>query len=145
MADRIPRRIVRDFQGDGIVVHWEPLFCIHSENCVRQLPRAFNPSERPWIKAENATAAELATVIARCPSGALSFTRTDGGPAEPVSDPATFQPQTDGPIHARGNLQVLDSEGNVLRRATRLALCRCGGSQSKPFCDNSHSVIGFRA
>ena len=51
-----------------------------------------------------------------------------------------------GPYLVRGPVLLLDAEGNEFRaeRAT-VALCRCGGSMTKPFCDGTHAKIGFRA
>ena len=51
-----------------------------------------------------------------------------------------------GPYLVKGPVLLLDAEGNEFRseRAT-VALCRCGGSATKPFCDGTHSRIGFRA
>jgi CDGSH-type Zn-finger protein len=45
----------------------------------------------------------------------------------------------------RGDIEILAPDGSVLRRDTRIALCRCGGSENKPFCDNSHRKNGFQA
>jgi CDGSH-type Zn-finger protein len=51
-----------------------------------------------------------------------------------------------GPYLVKGPVLLLDAEGNEFRteRAT-VALCRCGRSMTKPFCDGTHSKIGFRA
>jgi CDGSH iron-sulfur domain-containing protein 3 len=51
-----------------------------------------------------------------------------------------------GPYLVKGPVLLLDADGNEFRveRAT-VALCRCGGSTTKPFCDGTHSKIGFRA
>jgi CDGSH-type Zn-finger protein len=51
-----------------------------------------------------------------------------------------------GPYLVRGPVLLFDAEGNEYRaeRAT-VALCRCGASMKKPFCDGTHSRIGFRA
>ena len=52
----------------------------------------------------------------------------------------------DGPLLVKGPILLLDAEGHEFRanRAT-VALCRCGGSTTKPFCDGTHSRLGFRA
>ncbi len=52
-----------------------------------------------------------------------------------------------GPYLVRGPVVLLDAEGNEFRRSEQstVALCRCGGSTTKPFCDGTHSKIGFRA
>ena len=51
-----------------------------------------------------------------------------------------------GPYLVKGPIVLLDAEGNEFftQRAT-VALCRCGGSRNKPFCDSTHAKIGFRA
>lgn len=52
----------------------------------------------------------------------------------------------DGPYLVRGVFEVVDSDGEVIdtRRKT-VALCRCGASRTKPFCDGTHKTIGFEA
>lgn len=54
----------------------------------------------------------------------------------------------DGPLicgSEEGVVTVQDTDGNLLAQAQELALCRCGGSANKPFCDGSHKQNGFRA
>jgi CDGSH-type Zn-finger protein len=48
-----------------------------------------------------------------------------------------------GPLHLHGDIEVLDDQGNVILRDTRVALCRCGLSKHKPLCDDSHAAAGF--
>ena len=51
-----------------------------------------------------------------------------------------------GPYLVRGPVVVIDAEGNEYRpERETIALCRCGGSKTKPFCDGTHSRIGFKA
>jgi CDGSH-type Zn-finger protein/uncharacterized Fe-S cluster protein YjdI len=54
-------------------------------------------------------------------------------------------PQIDGPLQVRGNLEITSGTGRVVARVTEARLCRCGGSASKPFCDGTHARIGFRS
>lgn len=50
----------------------------------------------------------------------------------------------DGPLLVRGDVEVLDAEGHPLETTRRtVALCRCGGSSIKPWCDGTHKVNGF--
>ena len=51
----------------------------------------------------------------------------------------------DGPLRVEGNLEVCSGTGRTVSRVTEAALCRCGHSKNKPFCDGSHRVVGFRA
>jgi CDGSH-type Zn-finger protein len=51
----------------------------------------------------------------------------------------------DGPLLVRGAFEVVDPDGAVLPRTRRtVALCRCGASVLKPYCDGSHKLIGFK-
>ena len=54
-------------------------------------------------------------------------------------------PETDGPLRVRGNLEITSGTGRVVARVTQARLCRCGGSGNKPFCDGTHAKIGFRS
>jgi CDGSH-type Zn-finger protein/uncharacterized Fe-S cluster protein YjdI len=56
-----------------------------------------------------------------------------------------IDPQTDGPLQLRGNLEILSGTGRMVTRVTSAKLCRCGGSASKPFCDGTHARNGFIA
>ena len=59
---------------------------------------------------------------------------------------ARITPYKDGPILVRGPFKLLDQDGNEvdLHRRT-IALCRCGRSRIKPFCDGTHKAIKFKA
>lgn len=64
----------------------------------------------------------------------------------PVRDGALrIDPQTNGPLRVRGNLEIVSGTGRVVARVGSATLCRCGGSASKPFCDGTHAKIGFRS
>jgi uncharacterized Fe-S cluster protein YjdI len=142
--NRAPSDLTREYATDKIRVLWYASRCIHSAECVRALPAVFNPGRRPWVLIDAATAEAVANAVARCPTGALQFERLDGGPGEDV--PATLQITVarDGPYYVRGKVEVLGDDGRVLRRDTRVALCRCGQSRHLPYCDNTHRTIGFR-
>jgi uncharacterized Fe-S cluster protein YjdI len=137
--------VLRRYEGDGIAVHWEPGLCIHVANCIRHLPGVFDPAARPWVAATAATADEIAKAIESCPTGALRYERTDGTLAEQAEVPTTIQPRTNGPLFVQGEIEVIDAAGNFTRKATRMALCRCGHSGNKPFCDLSHRAAGFQS
>jgi CDGSH-type Zn-finger protein/uncharacterized Fe-S cluster protein YjdI len=64
----------------------------------------------------------------------------------PVRDGAlAVDPQIDGPLQLKGNLEITSGTGRVVARVTTTYLCRCGGSAKKPFCDGTHARIGFRS
>jgi CDGSH-type Zn-finger protein/uncharacterized Fe-S cluster protein YjdI len=133
------------YKGDNIEVHYNLGRCIHAAECVRGLPDVFQRDRRPWIVPDLDSADRVAEIILKCPTGALTFDRKDGGNLEPIPETNIIQINEDGPHYVRGNVQIKSPDGTVLKSETRLALCRCGASANKPYCDNSHLKIGFQA
>lgn len=58
----------------------------------------------------------------------------------------TIQVVTNGPLLVNGTMQVMDAQGQpmAIQPGARVALCRCGHSGKKPFCDGSHKTSGFQ-
>lgn len=128
--------IIKKYEKDGLTVIWKPQQCIHSGVCVRTLPKVYNPKERPWMKLENASVEELKSQIDKCPSGALSYeiNNSTNGTNEAT---VTIDIVKNGPALIKG----MHSINNDTKSQT--AICRCGGSSNKPFCDGSHQKNGF--
>jgi CDGSH-type Zn-finger protein len=64
----------------------------------------------------------------------------------PVSDPAlapVITCKSNGPYLVKGLATLTSSRGEALATGETIALCRCGGSSKKPFCDGTHAKIGF--
>jgi 3-phenylpropionate/trans-cinnamate dioxygenase ferredoxin subunit len=57
----------------------------------------------------------------------------------------TIEPIKNGPYIVTGEVELIDADGNKYPVEKRMALCRCGASTEKPFCDGTHSKIGFKA
>jgi uncharacterized Fe-S cluster protein YjdI/CDGSH-type Zn-finger protein len=142
--NRVFTRLTKEYNSESIRVQWYARRCIHSAACIRALPKVFDPSKRPWVTPENATADAVAEAVLKCPTGALQFVRLDGGPGEVPPDTVQIREIKDGPFFVRGPVEIRDSKGEVIRTDTRFALCRCGQSKHLPFCDNTHRAIGFR-
>ncbi|MDO5625447.1 MAG: CDGSH iron-sulfur domain-containing protein [Pseudomonadota bacterium] len=75
-----------------------------------------------------------------------------GEPATQPSEPLAARngaldvaPTPDGPLHVTGNLEIVSGTGRTVNRVTDAWLCRCGHSANKPYCDGTHTRIGFRA
>lgn len=140
MADKAQ---VRTYPGRAISVRYDVKRCMHAAECVNsQLKEVFNLDNRPWIDPDNAAADEVAEVIERCPSGALQYERHDGGKDETTPNNRAT-PDPNGALYFQGELTVEDAKGHEITQDTRLALCRCGHSENKPFCDKSHTEAGF--
>jgi CDGSH-type Zn-finger protein/uncharacterized Fe-S cluster protein YjdI len=76
-------------------------------------------------------------------SGEPPSTQTD---MLPIRDGVlAIDPEPNGPLAIRGNLEIISGTGRVVSRVTSAHLCRCGGSATKPFCDGTHVRIGFKS
>ena len=74
---------------------------------------------------------------------------------EPATQPSTplaqrngalkITPLKNGPLLVDGNLELCSGTGRTINRATKTALCRCGQSANKPYCDGTHAKVGFTA
>jgi CDGSH-type Zn-finger protein/uncharacterized Fe-S cluster protein YjdI len=135
---------VKVYKGQGVSVRFNAARCIHAAECVHGLPGVFDTQARPWIQPGKATADEVVAVVARCPTGALQAIYDDGRAAETLSACNELRLTADGPHHLRGDIEIRDDSGKTLARETRMALCRCGASSNKPYCDNSHVGRGFK-
>ena len=134
---------VRRYEGERVDILFDAKRCIHAEECIHGLAGVFEKDRRPWVDADAGEPDRIAEVIHRCPTGALSYERKDGGPAEPVPAEASLTVARNGPVYVRGSIEMTDHEGNALEVGPRVALCRCGASKNKPFCDNTHLDIDF--
>ena len=52
---------------------------------------------------------------------------------------------TDGPLEVAGEVEILASDGTLVKQTAKAYLCRCGHSEKKPFCDGAHKREGFTA
>ena len=135
--------VKRSYATEHIVVHWDSELCIHTAICLNSLPEVFDVQSRPWIDVEADSADAIAAAIRRCPTGALTYHRTDGQADEQAKETTTVVPWPNGPLMVRGNIEVRDARGELFTAGPRFTLCRCGASENQPFCDLSHRRIKF--
>jgi uncharacterized Fe-S cluster protein YjdI len=127
--------LTREYRNDEITVRWYARRCIHSAACIRKAPRVFDPRRRPWINLEAGDTQRIIAAVEACPTGALEYV----SPGEhPRPSETKVEVVADGPLFLRGDIKIVGENGQVIREGTRVALCRCGKSANKPFCDNSH-------
>lgn len=134
---------LRRYTGENIDITYQLKRCIHAEVCVKNLATVFDKNSRPWIDADGDTPDQIATVIEACPSGALHYERKDGN-LEVVPQENVITIRHNGPLEIKGTLEIRFRE-EIITQETRATLCRCGASNNKPFCDNSHRKIEFEA
>jgi uncharacterized Fe-S cluster protein YjdI len=136
----------KEYSNDEITVIWKPDLCIHSAECVKGSPEVFKPEERPWIQIENSDSKQIMQTIDKCPSGALSY-RTENSEESETQDNGkiTIKATKNGPFLIKGVVEIEDSTGEIkLSKGKTTALCRCGASANKPFCDGSHTGVEFK-
>lgn len=134
---------IRTYTGDAINVTYDVKRCIHAAECVKGLPSVFNLGQKPWVQPDKGEAAEIIAVVQRCPSGALQVEGPDGSAVEPVPAKNVLHIDPNGPLYLYGDIVVSQRDGTVIVEDTRVALCRCGASENKPFCDAAHEKIEF--
>ena len=132
----------RDYAGKEVVISFDARRCIHAAECVRGAPKVFDPEARPWIKPDGASGDHIAEVVRRCPTGALSMRFHDGRTQEAPDAANSITISPNGPLYLRGQISVHMPGGGEVQ-GTRMALCRCGASANKPFCDGTHTDAHF--
>ncbi|MDH3419926.1 MAG: CDGSH iron-sulfur domain-containing protein [Gammaproteobacteria bacterium] len=140
MADN---KIVK-YSGDSAEVSWHGGLCIHIGECGRAKGDLFVGGRQPWCQPDVASDEEVKDVVMRCPTGALSVTFADASNPEEASPENTVHVAYNGPLFVSGQLEIDGALADAPGLDFRAALCRCGHSKNKPYCDNSHDGAGFR-
>ncbi|MEE8401855.1 MAG: CDGSH iron-sulfur domain-containing protein [Candidatus Hydrothermarchaeaceae archaeon] len=137
---REPDRTV-EYEGKDITILYNRGVCAANGACVKGLPDVFK-DEEPW-RPDSTSASEIIRTIEKCPSGALSYKvggtryeRSDRSPAVKVAK--------NGPLEVVGGIVLHDDKGNTPECREHYTLCRCGGSDNRPFCDGTHLENDFR-
>jgi len=154
----------RQYTNGEITVYWKPAKCIHATTCFRELLDVFNPRKRPWINMQGASTEEIISVTDKCPTAAIYWKYNKDLKESPeisadysdevnpeslhstkLQNEATtrISIMKDGPILVDGDFLVTDYSGKDLKPTLMTSFCRCGHSQSQPFCDGTHRKVGF--
>jgi CDGSH-type Zn-finger protein len=135
-ADRAPRvERAREIRGRDIAFTDDQSLCIHAAYCEDRETDVWamvRDSSDPEVRAR------MSRMIGHCPSGRLALE-----PPADAGDPEVLL-ERDGPIWVKGAVQLRAADGSMYEVRGRMALCRCGNSSNKPFCDDTHAEIGFR-
>ncbi len=138
--DRVPDQL-DVYAGADITVRDNRGTCAHAGFCTARLPSVWRAME-PWIDPDGAAAADTVDVIHACPSGALAYERDGAVHTDYFSDPAIIVSR-DGPYWVRGGIELDGAEFGEGVGTEHYALCRCGRSRNKPFCDGTHWYAAF--
>lgn len=137
----------KEYSNGEVTIIWKPDLCIHSKNCFRGLPEVFDPGKRPWVNASGADTKQIVDQVKHCPSGALSYVMNNEKANEMTnraSDEQIVEVADKGPLMVYGNIKVKFPDGREETKQRVTAFCRCGSSGNKPFCDGTHSKVGFQ-
>lgn len=142
------RTVTKEYTNGEITVVWKSGLCIHSKNCFNGLPEVFNPQQRPWINMEAANSDIIMAQVNKCPSGALSYYKNEEGTMDKeekkTDSSVKVEVTKNGPLLIYGDITVKHKDGNEEPKTKVTALCRCGLSSNKPFCDGTHTKQGFK-
>lgn len=131
------------YPGKKITIRDHRGICSHAGFCTDGLPSVWKMGTEPWIDPDGASPEEIKKIIHRCPSGALSY-KENKEVQSSYSDVSEIMISRDGPYCLRGHIVLEGVEIPEGVGTEHFALCRCGKSRNKPFCDGSHWYAGFK-
>lgn len=132
------------YPGEQAEVHWDGRLCIHYGDCGRAEGELFVGGRQPWCQPDLAEDKEIREVITRCPTGALTVVFKGETWNETPAPSNTLTISQDGPLYFDGDIAIQAGADDIPGKRVRAALCRCGLSANKPYCDNSHVEGGFK-
>lgn len=145
-SDKRVRHVIpaarRDYTAGVLTIHDVRGMCAHVEHCINALPEVFRSGQTPWIDASAAPVEQIVRVIRACPSGALTYS-IDGVYYGDWAGPPKIDAEANGPYEVSGSIDMPGVEFASTVPHDHIALCRCGGSRNKPFCDGTHWHNGF--
>lgn len=131
-----------DVNGVPVTVHYTPVLCTHAAQCQIKAKSVFDPQKSPWIQPENGDLEHILRAIADCPSGALRVSVGAVPGQHMTTGEVEISVAKDGPYYVKN--VALDAEFNGTDASrSKYALCRCGQSKNKPFCDGTHYDVSW--
>jgi CDGSH-type Zn-finger protein len=116
--------------------------CAHFGNCTDHLPQVFHASGEPFVTPKGGAPDRIEAIVKECPSGALGFIK-DGARYQGEEREAEIVVAHNQSYWVRGGIELEGEPRNQGASLEHYALCRCGHSKNKPFCDGSHYYAGF--
>lgn len=131
------------FPGKEVDVIWDERLCIHIGECGQASGDLFVGGREPWCQPDLVENKSVIDVVKRCPSGALTYQSRKMADVESADAVNRINVTYNGPYFIRGNINIEAAPDDMQGIAYRVALCRCGASKNKPFCDNTHEQAKF--
>lgn len=140
--DRQPDQL-DEYKGKSITILDNRGICSHAAHCTDDLPKVWRMGIEPWIDPDGEIKEKIIEQVKKCPSGALSYV-IDGNVYNKFSDEPDVIVSRNGPFRVHGSVELEGVEMGEGASREHYALCRCGHSKNKPFCDGSHWYVGFK-
>ncbi|MBV8638252.1 MAG: CDGSH iron-sulfur domain-containing protein [Candidatus Eremiobacteraeota bacterium] len=131
------------YTAPGITVFDNRGTCCHFGNCTDHLPTVFHHEGDPFVTADGDTPAKIIDIVRQCPSGALGYAVNGDTYHGEEREPEIYVAEN-ASYYVRGNIELEGEPMNHGANREHYALCRCGHSKNKPFCDGTHWWIQFR-
>lgn len=140
----MPDKKVHKYSGKEIDVFWDERLCIHIAECLKAEGGMFNLGRLPWCQPDLVSVEKAMEIVERCPTGSLFYKNKDGEITESAAEENTIFVTYNGPFFISGDLEIEGITEEMQGVKFRAALCRCGKSKNKPFCDNKHVEAYFQ-
>ncbi len=131
------------YKGKRLTIHDNRSICAHAGFCTDGLSSVFRLSVEPWIDPDEAEAEAIIETVKKCPSGALSYSIDEVEHRDKDREPMILVSRN-GPYFVTGGPEIEGEPRGEGASDEHYALCRCGGSKNKPFCDGTHWHIKFK-
>ena len=137
-------REIHTYSGKDIDVFWDEHLCIHIAECLKAEGDMFNLDRFPWCQPDIVSVEKAMEIVERCPTGSLFYKNKQGEITEKPPEENVVFVTYNGPFFISGDLVIEGTPEEKQGVRFRMALCRCGKSMNKPFCDNSHVSMNFQ-
>ena len=134
-----------EFKGKEITIMDNVGICCHAGECTKGAPEVFftHENKKRISHPDKGDKEKTINVIRKCPSGSLAYKLSEKLYDQYFSEEEIFIAK-DGPLHVRGGVALNGDSAKELVSKEHYALCRCGKSKNKPFCDGTHFKVGFK-
>ena len=139
-SHKLPGRVAdrRDnYMAGRLTVHDNRSICQHAGFCTDHLPSVFRIGQEPFVDPDGAPMKAVIAQVRQCPSGALSYSIDDVEHRNQSRGP-TITISKNGPYRITGGVALMGEARGEGASTEHYALCRCGGSKNKSFCDGTH-------
>ena len=138
------KKNIHDYPGAAADVHWDERLCIHVGECGRASNNLFVGGRKPWCQPDCVSVNDVVDVVERCPSGALWYTRKDGGANETTEGENVVTVVHNGPLFVKGDLRI-DGAAVPQWKGTGLEdYFNCGWYYRNPLARPLHGLL-FKA